>query len=66
MLAALKTGLPTPNGYSGIWPPEWTMVHPEREDYPQQVADWITRHGIGEGLCVLDTGTWAWSPYAPR
>jgi hypothetical protein len=66
MLVSLKTGLPTLNGYTGIWPREWLMIHPEREDYLGQVADWVGRYRIGTDLCVLDTGTWAWSAYAPR
>jgi hypothetical protein len=65
MLVALKTGVATLNGYTGLWPRHWTMVHPGRDDYLAQVADWIARNGLGENLCVLDTGTWSWEEYRP-
>ena len=53
LFIAIAHDVPTLNGYSAWFPPEWRMAHPNDADYPQLVADWIERNQLHD-VCVLD------------
>ncbi len=61
MLLSLENRLPTLNGLSGMAPPGWNLYTPRDPRYEAAARAWADRNGIGEGLCVLDTGTTTWS-----
>jgi hypothetical protein len=51
MWAALATGVPTVNGYSGGWPPGWDLDADEQEaggaaPLAEELAGWLARHGV--------------------
>ncbi len=53
MFIALRTGLPTLNGYSAWGPPGWELANPQDRDYRDRVRDWI-QHNRLHDVCELD------------
>jgi hypothetical protein len=56
---AQELGLETINGYSGIWPVDWPLEHPEASDYERNVYRWL-KGEIPEGLYMLDLDAMQW------
>ena len=54
MMVAMRLGIPTINGYSGIAPHDAFKLTPVGSEYRYQVLDWlVARHAL-EGICELD------------
>jgi hypothetical protein len=53
MFISLRTSIPTLNGYSAWWPEEWRLSNPQTREYPESVAQWISRNGL-RNVCALD------------
>ncbi len=64
MFIALKTGIPTLNGYSALLPPGWSMSHADDATYPQNVDEWIRQNDLTQ-VCILDIDARTMQPYAP-
>jgi hypothetical protein len=62
MLLQQKFSLPTINGYSGSFPPNWGLVRPWLPTYAASVTSWEQAHNLTNGLCRLDLATMTWSP----
>ena len=52
MLAAMQTGVPTLNGYSGKYPYGWDMEKIRAPGYLDRVREWKGRSGLRGSLCV--------------
>lgn len=67
MLISQRTGLPTLNGYSGVWPPGWVLWFPQTATYLNYVQDWIEENRLRAGVCELDLSTrrWETNPLLP-
>jgi hypothetical protein len=61
MRIAQAQHLPTINGDSGLYPPDWDLDKPYRAGYEGRAIYWAVRRGIVEGLCRLDVGTGTWT-----
>jgi hypothetical protein len=61
MLVALEEGIPTENGYSGVFPPGWDFYDTKAAVYEDRVLNWVSEKRLAEGLCRLDIirGSWA-------
>jgi len=53
MFIALRTGVPTLNGYSAWEPAGWGLADPREPGYRDAVRGWIDDHHL-EGVCALD------------
>ncbi len=54
MMIAMKFGIPTVNGYSGIGPdPVFAMV-PSGIEYEYGILRWLRANGVEQGICELD------------
>lgn len=62
---ALKTGVPTLNGYSARYPNEWHLFHPYNADYDEEIDRWIARYRLRD-VCVFDMDLRTMRPYVPR
>ena len=60
VMLALRTRLPTINGYSGDIPRGWGLQDPGSTGYEPAVAEWVARHNIEQGLCTLTAGSGIW------
>lgn len=65
MIVAIMKLMPTINGYSTWSPNGWNMRHPIDDSYPQGVRDWVTSHGLQEGICGLDPRGGRWKVGLP-
>ncbi|MBX9774016.1 MAG: hypothetical protein K2Y71_06345 [Xanthobacteraceae bacterium] len=65
MLVAVRFGIPTLNGSSGVFPGEWRLHDPSAPDYVHALRDWSTRHGLAAGLCGLQSRAGAWIDHPP-
>jgi hypothetical protein len=54
MLIAQKIGVPTINGYSGVFPTKWGLYDTTAANYEHNAWLWAVSHGIDVGLCRLD------------
>ena len=52
MLAAMQTGVPTLNGYSGKYPYGWDMERIRDPGYLDRVREWRMRNGLRATPCV--------------
>lgn len=59
---ALKTSVPTLNGYSGRFPNDWLLFHPHNSDYNEEVDKWIRRNSLQQ-VCVFDIDLRTMRPY---
>lgn len=59
---ALKTSVPTLNGYSGRYPNDWHLFHPHNIDYDEEVDRWIRSHALQQ-VCVFDIDLRTMRPY---
>lgn len=50
---ALTHDVPTLNGYSAWFPPDWELANPQEATYPGRVRSWIRRNRL-EHVCALD------------
>ncbi len=64
MFIAVRTSIPTLNGYSAWWPDEWRLSNPQNPDYADGVSRWIARYGLHD-VCALDIEARTMQPYAP-
>ena len=62
---ALKTGVPSLNGYSAWVPNGWKIAHPQDPRYPGNVDEWIRRNRL-TNVCALDIDLRTMQPYTPR
>jgi hypothetical protein len=53
MFIALRTGVPTLNGYSAWWPDGWRLSNPQNDGYAESVEQWIAQNGL-RNVCALD------------
>jgi hypothetical protein len=60
MLVARAASLPTLNGYSGWFPPDWNLLMFDN-DYISHVRKWVLIKNIEHGLCGLDLRDGSWS-----
>jgi hypothetical protein len=60
MLVSQRLSLPTINGYSGYFPPDWGLLRPELPTYAAAVSAWAKQHGLTSGMCSLDLTTMRW------
>jgi hypothetical protein len=60
MLVARAYNIPTLNGYSGWFPPDWDFYSFDK-NYLMRAFQWARAEGVGAGLCgcALKTGTWS-------
>jgi hypothetical protein len=65
MLVAVRLGIPTVNGVSGVYPVDWRFFDPSAPDYVPALRDWSTRNGLGAGLCGLQSRTGRWINHPP-
>jgi hypothetical protein len=63
MFIALKTSIPTLNGYSALAPPGWSMSHAHEPGYLPAVGNWIAQNRL-QGVCMLDIDARTMQPYA--
>ena len=54
MLIAQRIGIPTINGYSGVFPAKWELYDTAAANYEHNAWVWAVSHGIDVGLCRLD------------
>lgn len=59
-LLAVRTGLPTINGYSGTLPRGYA-IDPSSPGYFRQVQAWARERGISTGACIYDRVEREWS-----
>ncbi len=52
MLAAMQTGVPTLNGYSGKYPYGWDLEKMRAPGYLDRVREWRIRSGLRTPVCV--------------
>jgi hypothetical protein len=52
MLAAMQTGVPTLNGYSGKYPYGWDLEKLRAPGYPDRVREWRLRSRLQTPVCV--------------
>ncbi len=50
---ALRSGLPTLNGYSAWQPTGWNLANPQQPGYLAHVSDWIEQQRLTD-VCELD------------
>ena len=60
MLVARAANLPTINGYSGWFPPDWNLLVFDKE-YIDHVRRWVLIKNIEHGLCGLNLRNGSWS-----
>lgn len=65
MLISQRLQLPAVNGYSGQFPPGWSLLDPQDPGYGTAVAAWVDQHGLRGSICGYDLTTNAWTPGAP-
>lgn len=65
MLVSHKVGLPTINGYSGLFPPGWALIDPAAGGYNQAVADWVAANDLSRGGCRFDLERRQWDAGLP-
>jgi hypothetical protein len=65
VMIALRTGLPTANGYSGNFPRGWGLHDPISIGYESAVVEWAARHDIEQGLCALTATSGIWRRVIP-
>jgi hypothetical protein len=61
MLISHHTGLPTLNGYSGIYPLGWSLIEPNQVDYEAQVDGWLSMNTVTDIVCRLDLAKLTWA-----
>lgn len=59
MMIAMKFGIPTVNGYSGLSPLDYE-IDVSSPDYEAQVAEWLTGRGVETTTCVADLRVGGW------
>jgi hypothetical protein len=64
--AALASGIPTINGYSGSVPRGWGLQDPSASGYARAVADWVIGHRANGGLCLLSLDSGGWRRAQPQ
>jgi hypothetical protein len=65
MSIALRTNVPTLNGYSAWGPAGWELQNPQnRVAYKTAVDNWIRRNALTD-VCALDVERRTMRPYAP-
>ncbi len=52
MLAAMRTGVPTLNGYSGKYPYGWDLEKMRAPGYPDRIREWLMRNHESARICV--------------
>ena len=53
LLLAALTGLPTVNGFSGLYPPDYHLYELYDPRYKDHLAAWLVRHNIVPTPCVV-------------
>jgi hypothetical protein len=54
MLVSQRVGIPTINGYSGVFPAGWYLYDTADADYETNARAWAVNRGISNGLCRFD------------
>ena len=59
-MVAQAQHLPTINGWSGLFPPDWNFYDTNAADYEQRATRWAVKRGFVGNLCRVDveSGTW--------
>jgi hypothetical protein len=65
MMVAVRDRIPTLNGDSGTWPPQWQLNDVHAPDYLENVARWARFNHLNAGLCRLDLPDGVWSAWTP-
>jgi hypothetical protein len=63
MIIALDTGVPTLNGYSGVFPAGWHLLDTNSPNYFVEVSNWISMNGLENVCAITDRGS-KWIPYS--
>jgi len=65
MIISQKFGLPTINGYSGIFPPYWGGIYDfDKPEYVGSLKSWIHRYSLrNDQLYFLDLKTGSWTAW---
>lgn len=50
---AALTKIPTLNGYSGQFPPQWNLLDVNSSNYQVEVGNWVVRHNLTGKICSL-------------
>ncbi|MGB1006469.1 MAG: hypothetical protein ACPGVX_04795, partial [Thalassobaculaceae bacterium] len=53
LLLAALTGIPTVNGFSGLYPRDYRLYKLYDSRYPDHLADWLARYNINPSPCVV-------------
>jgi hypothetical protein len=62
MMIAMRSGIPTINGYSGIAPADAFTITPAGAEYRYKVMDWLKSRGSTRGVCELNMQTASFAP----
>ena len=62
---ALRTSVPTLNGYSAWAPEGWSLADPPHPFYLAAVNAWVAANQL-RGVCQLDIDARRMTPYVPR
>ncbi len=54
MMVAMKTGVPTMNGYSAVYPAGWALFNVASPLYLSYVYSWVRNNGIATDVCMLN------------
>jgi hypothetical protein len=65
MLIAILWRIPTINGYSGNFPPGWSLQDPAGSSYLNAATEWVQQHALKGGLCTLQPATGVWRRVLP-
>jgi hypothetical protein len=62
MIIALDSGVPTLNGYSGVFPAGWNLLDTDSPNYFVEVSNWISLNNLENVCAVTDRGS-KWITY---
>jgi hypothetical protein len=68
MLISMLTGIPTLNGSSSQFPPNWSLYFVKDQEYEANVRKWIDLNHLGDHICRLEVGPQPeeFSPHRPN
>lgn len=62
MLISQRYGLPTINGGSGYFPPDWPLLRYD-SSYHARIRQWMALKGLRGGMCSLNLPRGPWQPF---
>lgn len=64
MLISHQVGLPTVNGYSGLFPEGWDLLDPLGKGYEDAVRAWVAQESLSSTGCVFDLAEQRWDRWS--